>query len=136
MSDDHPLATVETLALVALGGFAGANARFVVDGALGPFGFGLAGTLAANVCGCLLLGFVLYEEVYVGVFSRQLRVAVGTGFLSSFTTYSTFAVQTFEAGTDSLALVLGNVGANYALGFAGVLLGRWLALSFAAEVDA
>ncbi|WP_267639185.1 fluoride efflux transporter FluC [Haloarchaeobius amylolyticus] len=133
MTDDHPLATVETLALVALGGFAGANARFVVDQGLSGLPTGLVGTLVANVCGCVLLGFVLYEEVHVGVFSRQLRVAIGTGFLSSFTTYSTFAVQT---ATSAPLLALANVGANYALGFAGVVIGRWLALSFAAEVDA
>ncbi|WP_435360508.1 fluoride efflux transporter FluC [Haloarchaeobius sp. DFWS5] len=134
MTEDHPLRTVETLALVALGGFAGANLRYVLDVALGTLPTGLFGTLAANVAGCVLLGFVLYEEVYVGVFSRQLRVAVGTGFLSSFTTYSTFAVQTADAASDSLAVAVGNVGANYALGFLGVVLGRWVALSFAAEV--
>lgn len=128
MTDRHPLATVETYALVALGGFAGANARFVVDGAVG----GLPATLAVNALGSALLGFLLYEEAYLGVFSGPLRTAVGTGFLSSLTTYSTFAVQTYQAAP---VVAAGNVAANYALGVAGVLVGRHVALALARRAD-
>ncbi|WP_121823525.1 fluoride efflux transporter FluC [Halostella salina] len=124
MTDRGPLATVESLALVALGGFAGANARYVSGLAL-PVPWA---TLSVNVVGSALLGFVLYEEAYLGAFSRQFRVALGTGFLSSLTTYSTFAVETASL-SPGLALV--NVLGNYALGFAGVALGRWAALSVA-----
>jgi CrcB protein len=129
MTDGHPLATMETYALVALGGFAGANARYVVDLGVGS----LAATLAVNVLGCTLLGFLLYEEAHVGAFSGPMRTAVGTGFLSSLTTYSTFAVQTYQAAP---LVAAGNVGANYALGIAGVLLGRHLALALARRTDA
>lgn len=128
MAERNPLVTVESFALIALGGFAGANVRYVVDGVLPS----LPATLAVNVAGSALLGFVLYEEAYVGAFSRQLRFALGTGFLSSLTTYSTFAVQT--AGT-SPALAAANVGANYVLGFAGVALGRWVALAVRRRVE-
>jgi CrcB protein len=128
MPDGHPLATVETYALVALGGFAGANARYAVDGALAA----LPATLAVNVLGSALLGFLLFEEAYLGVFSGPMRTAVGTGFLSSLTTYSTFAVQTYQAAP---LVAAGNVAANYALGIAGVLLGRHVALSLAGRAD-
>lgn len=124
MSDGRPLASVESLTLVALGGFAGANARYVVGLAV-PVPWA---TLAVNVVGSALLGFVLYEEAYLGAFSRQFRVALGTGFLSSLTTYSTFAVETASL---SPGLALANVLVNYALGFAGVAVGRWAALSLA-----
>jgi CrcB protein len=128
MPDGHPLATVETYALVALGGFAGANARYVVDGTLAT----LPATLAVNVLGSALLGFLLFEEAYLGVFSGPMRTAVGTGFLSSLTTYSTFAVQTYQAAP---LVAAGNVAANYALGIAGVLVGRHVALSLAGRAD-
>ncbi|WP_135819647.1 fluoride efflux transporter FluC [Halostella litorea] len=124
MADEGSLATVESLALVALGGFVGANARYAVGLAV-PVPWA---TLAVNVAGSALLGFVLYEEAYLGAFSRQFRVALGTGFLSSLTTYSTFAVETAAL---SPALALANVLGNYALGFAAVALGRWAALSLA-----
>lgn len=129
MPDGHSLATVETYALVALGGFAGANARYVVDGALPA----LPATLAVNVVGSALLGFLLFEEAYLGVFSGPMRTAVGTGFLSSLTTYSTFAVQTYRSAP---LVAAGNVTANYALGIAGVLLGRHVALALARRADA
>ncbi|WP_435345470.1 fluoride efflux transporter FluC [Haloarchaeobius sp. HRN-SO-5] len=122
MTDRRLVGHLRTLALVAAGGFAGANARYGVAVVLAGLPTGLVGTLAANVAGCVLLGFLLSLED--GAVSRRARLAVGTGFLSSFTTYSTFAVDT---ATSPPALALANVGANYALGFAGVALGRLLA---------
>ncbi|MFB6131215.1 MAG: CrcB family protein [Salinigranum sp.] len=119
-TESHPLVRLETLTLVAIGGFAGANLRYFV-GLLVP---GLGGTLVANVAGSFLLGFVLYEAIYTGFLAVETRAVLSTGFLSSFTTYSTFALQTSGAGP---ALMIGNVLANYALGFGGVLVGRALA---------
>lgn len=119
----HALRTLETLALVAIGGFAGSNLRYAVD-LLAP---GLPGTLAVNAVGSLVLGFLVYEAAGRGVLSEQSRTLLATGFLSSLTTYSTFAVET--AGVSPVLLV-GNVVANYALGFLGVLLGRSLAVRY------
>ena len=56
--------------------------------------------------------------------AAETRAVVATGFLSSFTTYSTFALQSAQAPP---AWLVANVVANYALGFAGVLLGRSIA---------
>jgi CrcB protein len=110
---------VETLLLVAVGGFGGAIARHAVALAL-PAAFPL-GTLAANVFGAFLLGVLLYEERLVGVVSEETRLVAGTGFLASFTTYSTFALETATLAPE---LAVANVAANYALGFLAVLLGR------------
>jgi CrcB protein len=115
------LGALETLALVGVGGFAGANLRYAVA-LLAP---GLPGTLAVNAAGSLALGLLVYEAAGRGVLSEQSRMLLATGVLSSLTTYSTFAVQT--AGV-SPALMVGNVAANYGLGFLGVVLGRSLAL--------
>jgi CrcB protein len=49
---------------------------------------------------------------------------LGTGVLSSFTTYSTFALETVQA--EPLVGLLNVVG-SYGLGFAGVLIGREIA---------
>ncbi|SDZ87981.1 CrcB protein [Haloplanus vescus] len=120
MSESAPLQTLEVLCLVALGGFAGANLRHAFALAI-P---GLGGTLAANVLGCLALGVVVYEAELAGVLARETRYAVATGFLASFTTYSTFALEVIQSPTPA---GLTYVGATYALGFAAVLLGRRLA---------
>ncbi|QKY20237.1 CrcB family protein [Halolamina sp. CBA1230] len=109
-------ARARTIALVAGGGFAGANARWLLAVALPALG----GTLAANVLGAFALGAVV-ATVAAGRLTPATRAALATGFLSSFTTYSTFAVESALAG--SPALVVGNVLANYALGFAAAGVG-------------
>ncbi|WP_135827736.1 fluoride efflux transporter FluC [Halorussus halobius] len=116
------------LALVALGGFAGAVARHGVGAAL-PGGFPWA-TLAVNVAGSFALGALLFEERLVGRLGAEARLLVGTGLLSSFTTYSTFAVETAAL---SPTLAVANVGANYALGFAAAVAGRFAVGEFAAS---
>jgi CrcB protein len=117
MTDEHPLLTAERLALIAIGGFAGSNLRYFV----GLFLPGLQGTLLVNVAGSFLLGFILYEALHTELLARTTRVVVGTGFISSFTTYSTFMVESVGAGG---WLLVANVFATYGFGFAGVLLGR------------
>lgn len=129
------------LLLVGAGGFAGAVARHAVTRsapALEPDALAriapelaavpgpLFGTLVVNVVGCFALGLVVATARERGGFSRASRRLVGTGFLSSFTTYSAFAHGT---ATASPALAVANVAANYALGFSAVLLAvalvRW-----------
>ena len=110
------------LALIAVGGFLGAVLRHAVAVAL-PTAFPW-GTLAANVGGAFLLGVLLYERHLADRLSAETRLIVGTGFCSSFTTYSTFAVETTQLSPELAAL---NVGANYALGFLAVLLGQLVA---------
>ncbi|MFC6960752.1 fluoride efflux transporter FluC [Halocatena marina] len=118
MSDEHFLIRLEPVVLVGIGGFAGSNLRYFVAGLLpGP-----SGTLVANAVGSFVLGFILYEAMYSGLLSSKTHWVAATGFLSSFTTYSTFALQT--ALVSAPILMLANVLANYALGFGAVLLGR------------
>lgn len=121
------LERAETAVLVGIGGFAGANLRYFLALALPD----LSGTLAANALGSLALGFVLYEAYHVGVLADRTRVVAATGFLSSFTTYSTFALETALA---SPLVLVGNVALNYALGFAGVLVGRTAARALGGDV--
>jgi CrcB protein len=113
---------LEPLSLIAVGGFAGASLRYLVDAAFtAPFPWG---TLLVNVVGSFLLGVLLYENRLAGVLSPQTRLVVGTGFLSSFTTYSTFAVETASLAP---TLAVANVAANYSLGLLAVLAGRVVA---------
>ncbi|TYL36916.1 chromosome condensation protein CrcB [Natronococcus pandeyae] len=115
------LADIEVVGLVVIGGFLGANARYGI-GLLYP---GLTGTFVANVTGSFVLGFVVYEAMYTDYLTDRGRLLVSTGFISSYTTYSTFAYETVAVEP---LLGLLNVGASYSFGFAGVVLGRWVAL--------
>jgi CrcB protein len=118
MSEErHPLRVVEAVALVAIGGFAGSNLRYVVDLLVG----GPAGTLLVNVAGSVALGALVAEVTRSERIAPETRSVLATGFLSSLTTYSTFALQTVQSPP---AVLVANVAGNYALGFAGVLAGQ------------
>ena len=106
--------TLAGAGLVAAGGFLGAVTRYGVDVAAGDV-TGL-GTLLVNVLGSFVLGLLVTRVVDV-----RIRLLVGTGLVSSFTTYSTFAAETVALDPTLAAL---NVAGNYVLGFLAVLCAR------------
>lgn len=114
---DRGFGSLAVVGLVAAGGAVGATARYGVAAML-P---GLWGTLTANVSGSLLLGFLLYEALRTDALGDRTRTLLATGVLSSYTTYSTFVVETVQAAPAVGAAYL--VG-SYALGIAGALVGR------------
>lgn len=119
---------LETVALVGIGGFAGSNFRFFI-GQVWP---GLPGVLAVNTVGSFLLGLIIYVALHTDHLSLETRLMVSTGFLSSFTTYSTFVVLSVQR--EPLWVLLTVLG-TYGLGFAGVVLGRSVALRIEGEVN-
>ncbi|WP_436902107.1 fluoride efflux transporter FluC [Halovenus halobia] len=114
------LARLEAVLGVGIGGFVGANLRYLVD-VLVPTT--LVATAIVNVLGSFALGLIVYEAEFTGRLTATSRRVLATGVLSSFTTYSTFVV---DALTATPALGVGYVFGSYALGFLGVLGGRAL----------
>ncbi len=84
-------------------------------------------TLAVNVIGCLLIGFVATLIDGCGGM-KGLRLLLVTGFLGGFTTYSTFtmdAASMVRAGEAVKAF--GYVAVTLVAGFASFIAGRALA---------
>ena len=104
-------------ALIATGGFLGAVLRWFIDEQI----VSLPGTLLVNFLGCFVMGVVMYESIYIGKFSRNTRIFFGIGVIGAFTTFSTLAVQSFQAGP---VIGMVNILANILLGFIGILAGR------------
>ena len=120
--------------VVALGGAAGAMARYGVDSAIlraaGP-GFPW-GTVTVNLIGSLLLGLLIGAAAHGLHLSQEMRALVVTGFLGAFTTFSTFSLNTvtlIERGESLQALgyVLGSVMFGIGLFFIGLRAWRLLA---------
>lgn len=80
--------------LVALGAAVGAPLRFLTVHLVHTrfHGTGMAGTLAVNVLGSALLGGILGLGV-----GRTWIVLLGIGFCGAYTTFSTFALQLWDA---------------------------------------
>ncbi|HWZ85349.1 MAG TPA: fluoride efflux transporter CrcB [Thermoanaerobaculia bacterium] len=118
---------------ICLGGAAGTGARYLLSGwALSALGAGFPyGTLAVNVIGSFCVGLLVQVGLATSLLSPTLRLALTTGVMGGFTTYSTFNYETIRYIQDGAwRLAVGNVAitlaACLAAGFAGLALGRSL----------
>lgn len=116
---------------IAAGGAAGSVLRFWMStwvhsfaGRSFPYG-----TLAVNVLGCLLMGFLFVLLVERMSDNALWRAALLIGVLGGFTTFSSFSIETFnlleqgdylKAGINALLSLTLCLGATWA----GVILGR------------
>ncbi len=109
--------SINGILIVGTGGFFGAIARYqTVSLIAAPLG-----TLCVNVIGSFLLAVMMYDTEYIGIVPSRLRMALGIGFMGSYTTFSTFAVETSQMFTFTAAL---NIVANVGLTLIAVFLGR------------
>ncbi len=115
---------------IGLGGFLGANARYLVtQWAAGRWGSAFPyGTLIVNVLGCFLIAFFLTLATGRLNISTEVRLFVAVGFLGGFTTFSSFAYETFFLVEQGRWLAAGaNFLADTVIGITFVFLGIILA---------
>jgi len=119
---------VSKVFLVGTGGFIGSVLRYLVSGYVQQITRSIQfpyGTLAVNLIGCFIIGFLSQLADAHGVFTAESRALVFVGVLGGFTTFSTFGNETLNflrEGENFSALV--NVGAHIVLGLGAVWLGR------------
>ena len=116
---------IRNLLLVALGGALGSVGRYLVSRWMtGTFPWG---TLTVNLLGSLLIG-LLTGLVAKGSLSPEMKLLLVTGFCGGFTTFSTFANESFsmtKAG-DVLMMAL-YIGGSVAIGILAVYVGLQIA---------
>lgn len=95
---------------ICLGGAVGTGARYLVASWLPQVlgtGFPYA-TLAVNVLGSFLLAVLMQAGVMTDLMTPTVRLALTTGVMGGFTTYSTFSYETMKY-LESGAFVMGAV---------------------------
>jgi fluoride exporter len=120
-----------TYALIAVFGAAGAVSRYALDGWISDLTHGQFpwGTFVINVLGAFALGLLVALTTERLLPHPHWRVAIGIGFLGSFTTFSTYAyesVKLAEDGAAGLALLnsVGMVALGMVAAFCGLAVGR------------
>jgi CrcB protein len=114
---------------VAIGGAVGSAGRYLVDRAIGERSFPVA-TLTVNLVGSFVLGLLvgwIGDRVAPGV-----RLALFTGVLGGFTTFSTFALEASVLlrsghGASALSYLIASIAGGVVLAFAGLVAGESLA---------
>lgn len=121
------------LILIGVGGFAGAVARYLVDGYVaervaGAFPWG---TLVVNLSGSFALGLLFALSVDRGVLPAEIRGPVLIGFIGAYTTFSTYMLESWHLiGSGAYGLALLNIFGSVFFGLVavggGMVLGRLL----------
>lgn len=121
-----------TYIMVGIGGIIGSLLRYfltVMAKSLFSDAFPF-GTLAANLTGAFLLGWVTKRLSGSNSISPSLVRAIGTGMIGSYTTFSTFSMETIAfVEQNRIPLAFAYLGAS----FAGGLLCGWLGFKLGAK---
>ena len=117
--------------VIGLGGFAGAVARYAIDGWVstavrGSFPWG---TLVVNASGSLLIGVLFALMTERALIPAELRGPLMIGFVGAYTTFSTLALESWRLIEDGAWLpAIANLGGSVLLGVvavvAGIAIGR------------
>ncbi|KJL25501.1 putative fluoride ion transporter CrcB [Microbacterium oxydans] len=105
--------------LVAAGGTVGTAARLGLGLMLPDAGGFPVAVLVANVVGALLIGLLAARLPA----TAELRLALGTGVLGGFTTYSAFMTGTLSLWADEPVVAVAYAVGSLALGLAAAALG-------------
>lgn len=120
--------------LISAGAVAGALARhylnILITGILKPAGMP-AGIIAVNLTGCFVIGILYGLDMTGSGISRHMKLLAVTGFLGSFTTFSTFGIDTLDLmqkGFPWKALL------NILISVGGGILACWLGMRAAVRM--
>jgi CrcB protein len=118
---------------VALGGALGASARWGLDRFIEARSESVFpwSTFTINVTGCFLIGIATVQLVDRHHLPAWIRVGVVVGVLGGYTTFSTFAQESYSlADARDLGVLLAYTAGSVVLGvlavYAGMVLGRTL----------
>ena len=85
------------------------------------------GTLLVNLTGCFFLGLIGQILLNRVIVPPEWRMAIAVGFFGGYTTFSSFAWETFQAIDEGSHWIgFANVALSVILGYLAVWCGTWL----------
>src|SRR5690625_3518501 len=122
------------LLLVMIGGFFGAISRFALGEWIDTHNGLSLGTFLINLSGCFILGWLLTFVSQKKIIRPELTLLFGSGFIGSFTTFSTFSMETLLLFQQNLVFMgIFYVLSTAVLGLLLTFLGHKLALTRESE---
>lgn len=126
-----PQITLLGLLAIAIGAIPGAASRYYLTefckrtiGTEFPYG-----TFIINLTGCLLMGFFFTLFKDIKGFPPEIDLLIRTGFLGSYTTFSTYGYDTLSLWRNNkTGATLFYWAGSAILGVVGIALGRYLAI--------
>lgn len=120
--------------LVMLGAALGGLARYVIATAVlqritarFPANVFPVGTVVVNVTGCFFIGVLMTLFIARADPNPNLRLLLVTGVLGGYTTFSSFAWESFEAiEKEQIWIGLANIVLSVVLGYLAVWCGSWV----------
>ncbi len=115
---------------IALGAIPGALSRYYLSMLfMRLWGEGFPyGTFIVNITGSLLMGFLVTLALERSLISPDLRLALAVGFLGSYTTFSTYALDmSLMLKTNRQAMMLFYGLGSVVLGVIGIEIGSFIA---------
>lgn len=92
--------SLKQYAFIGIGGVIGAVARYSISLLFAvQSGFPYP-TLLVNLIGCFLLSFLMNHQIVRQKLREDILIAINTGMIGSFTTFSTFSVETVTLWID------------------------------------
>jgi fluoride exporter len=118
---------------VGLGGFLGANARYLLGGWISER-WGVVfpyGTFVINVTGSFILGFFMAYASERSWVAPGARLLFAVGFVGAYTTFSTFEYESMRLLQEreiflAMMNIFGSVLTGMVAVFGGFLLGEWI----------
>jgi CrcB protein len=123
--------------VIGLGGFIGANTRFIV-GQWAAQKWGTAfpyGTFLINITGSFILGLFATLLLHFA-WNDYWRLLIAIGFVGAYTTFSTFEYETLQlvaqgSWTRAMMNALGSLVCGFAAAYTGVIIVRLLTRGYA-----
>ena len=118
---------INTILFIGLGGFIGANLRYLIGVYINKYSHEMTGTLIVNITGSFLIALFYGYISQKYVVNDSLKYFFPIGLLGSYTTFSTFSYTTLILINEGNYIRAGmNISLSFSLCLLFAVIGFWI----------